>query len=470
MAAVDPNRTITRTDGHRSQQKRGSFLFLALRCDRPLEPGARFRVDGFDAVELGRADALRTETSIENGARVLRIGVPDPRISSSHARLERVLGSWMLEDRNSKNGTFLDGHRASRAALPDGSVLELGHTFFCFREEPAGKGPDQIDGQDLKPPAKGLGTLSPALAAEFERMALVARSRVAVLLQGETGTGKEVVARAIHEMSGRPGPFVAVNCGALSQGLVEAELFGHRKGAFTDATEDRPGFIRSSDRGTLLLDEIGDLPLAAQATLLRVLQEEEVCPVGAHHPVKVDLRVIAATHRDLEKLSLDEKFRPDLLARLSGMVLRLPALRDRREDLGLLVATLLRKQAGDRAKDIVLSAEAARAVLLHAWPRNVRELEKCLAGAVVLAGAGRIDLEHLPSELQPGSQRRIPTPPASEAVPPLDEHDRKLYDELVAELRAHHGNVTETARAMGKARTQVQRWMRRFRLDPASFR
>ncbi|TMB25214.1 MAG: FHA domain-containing protein, partial [Deltaproteobacteria bacterium] len=378
MAAVDPNRTITRSDGHRSLPKQSSYLFLAFRCDRPLEAGARFRLDSVDAVELARADTLRVERASEAGARVLRIGIPDPRVSASHARLEKVLGSWMLEDCKSKNGTLLDGQRISRASVPDGAVLELGHTFFLFREEPAGKGPDDLHGKQLQPAARGLATFSPGLVSEFERAVLVARSRVTVLLQGETGTGKEVMARAIHDLSGRSGPFVAVNCGAIPPGL-------------------------SSDRGTLLLDEIGDLPLPAQAALLRVLQEDEVRPVGVSHPVKVDLRVIAATHRDLERLSREEKFRTDLLARLSGMALHLPALRDRREDLGLLVAAILRKHAGDRAANISLTAEAARALLLHPWPRNVRELEKCLAGAVVLAGAGRIDLEHLPPDVRSAS-------------------------------------------------------------------
>jgi sigma-54 dependent transcriptional regulator, acetoin dehydrogenase operon transcriptional activator AcoR len=471
MAPMDTDRTITRTDGHRSRQKRSSYLFLVLRCDRPLEPGARLCLDGFDAVELGRGDELRVDTASEGGAKVLRIGIPDPRVSASHARLEKVLGSWMLEDRKSKNGTLLDGQHTSRSSLAAGALLELGHTFFLYREEPSEKGTGQLDGKDLKPQTSRLATFSPALAAEFERVALVARSRITVLLQGETGTGKEVVARAIHELSGRPGPFVAVNCGALPQGLVEAELFGYRRGSFTGAAEDRPGLVRSSDHGTLLLDEIGDLPMSEQATLLRVLQEEEVHPVAAqYHPVKVDLRVIAATHRDLEKLCHEEKFRPDLLARLCGIAVHLPALRDRREDLGLLVAAILRRQAGGGAADISFTPEAARALLLHPWPRNVRELEKALEGAVVLARAGRIDLEHLPPEVGSASLGRSVRKPPDAPAPPVDENNRKLYDELVAKLGEYQGNITETARAMGKARTQVQRWMRRYNLDAHSFR
>ena len=158
-------------------------------------------------------------------------------------------------------------------------------------------------------------------------MATFARSQVPVLVSGETGTGKELIASAIHQLSGRPGPFVAVNCGAIAPNLVESELFGYRKGAFSGALEDRPGLVRSSEHGTLLLDEIGDLPLAAQAALLRVLQESEVLPVGGTRPVKVDLRVVAATHRDLGALAAQDRFRRDLLARLDGARIMLPALR-----------------------------------------------------------------------------------------------------------------------------------------------
>jgi DNA-binding NtrC family response regulator len=210
----------------------------------------------------------------------------------------------------------------------------------------------------------------------------------------------------------------------------------------------------------LLLDEIGDLPLSAQAVFLRVLQEEEVQAVGATRPVKVDLRVIAATHRDLEKLALEEKFRPDLLARLAGLVIHLPALRERREDLGLLVAAILQKRSFDGTKTIAFTAEAARALLFHDWPRNVRELEKCLVGAVVLSEGGVIELMHLSPEVRSAPSSTTGTLPVARPSqgPP---HDEK-YDELIAQLDAHDWNVTETARAMGKARSHIQRLLRRY--------
>jgi len=388
-------------------------------------------------------------------------------MSGAHALLQRVLGEWIVEDTGSKNGTLLDGRRIDRSPLHDGAVLELGQTLALFRsslpEDPAGL----LDSEALHATPLALRTLSPALNVEYERVTLVARSAVPVLLRGETGTGKEIVARAIHEASARKGAFVAVNCGALPATLVESELFGFRKGAFSGATEDRLGLVRSADGGTLFLDEIGDLPVSAQAALLRVLQEEEVHPIGATKPLHVDLRVLAATHRNLEALAAEEKFRTDLLARLYGYTLRLPALRDRREDFGLLVGTLLRMLVRDATK-VSFTADAARALLMHDWPLNVRELEKCLAAAVALATDGRIELQHLPESVR--SPQRKQEQGASSPPAHLSDQDRQHRDELIEHLRQQGGNITAAAKAMGKPRTQVQRWIRRWNIDPLSFR
>ena len=271
------------------------------------------------------------------------------------------------------------------------------------------------------------------------------------MLQGETGTGKELAARALHAWSGRTGPFVAVNCGALPEQLAESELFGVRRGAYTGAIEDRPGLLRASSGGTLLLDEVGELPATLQVKLLRVLQENEVQPVGAAQPVRVDLRVVTATHRDLAALVEEGTFRGDLFARLTGLEVELPPLCDRRADLGLLIPTLLRR-AGAPA-DVRFSREAARALFRWRWPHNVRELEKALALAVALSGAGRIELTHLPEVVRTAPEPR-PDPLAGHAVRPLSEADVTRRTELIELLRAHHGNVSAVARQMGVARMQ----------------
>ena len=436
-----PSGTITRTGSRkRIRDAHIPFLFVALRCDQPLSRGARFAIGDAAAVVIGRATAL----SVKREERELHIGLPDQRVSATHLKVESVLGSFVARDLGSKNGTFVDGRRISREELADGAILELGNTFLLFRRAPAA--PDLLEPRE---------TLSPSFAAEMERLEAIAPSRLPVLLRGESGTGKEVFAAAIHKLSGRAGPFQAVNCGAIPRDLVESELFGHRKGAFSGAIDDVPGVIRASEHGTLLLDEIGDLPLPAQAALLRVVQEEEVRPVGAARASKVDLRIVAATHRDLDEMVKEGRFRADLLARLGGYVCTLPPLRERREDFSLFVAAILAKLGAAKA---TFTPEAARTLLRHSWPLNIRELEKCLASAVALSAGRPIDVEHLPPAVRSAPQAAVPGA------------DREQHDALVAQLREHRGNISAVARSMGKARTQVQRWLRRFHLDPASFR
>src|SRR5262249_12382419 len=240
----------------------------------------------------------------------------DDRMSALHARLRRVLGRWVIEDAGSKNGVRIQGTQQRRAVLNPGDSIECGQTFLVF---------DEHAGDDLPPAlppgAAELGCQSfhPDLLAGWSALARVAPTRVPVMLQGETGTGKELAARALHAWSGGIGPFVAMNCGALPEQLAESELFGVRRGAFTGAVEDRTGLLRASSGGTLLLDEVGELPATLQVKLLRVLQENEVQPVGAAQPVRVDLRIVTATHRDLAALVEEGPFRSDLFSRLTGL-------------------------------------------------------------------------------------------------------------------------------------------------------
>ncbi|WP_437283879.1 sigma 54-interacting transcriptional regulator [Sorangium sp. So ce406] len=445
------------------------FLFLVLQCQRPLDPSARLSLDGVDEVRFGRGPVRSIERRTEGGRALLDVRLEDGWVSSRHARITRDGGRLRLEDLGSRNGTFVNGVPRQSAQLAEGDVIELGHTFFLFREVAA---PDEDAGDAAPGQPLGLATFAPALADRFAALRAIAPANIPVVLQGESGTGKEVIARALHALSGRPGPFVAINCGALPDSLIESELFGHRKGAFSGAAEDRPGLIRAADRGTLFLDEIGDLPATSQTAFLRVLQESEVVAVGATRPVKVDLRVVVATHRDLPAMVDRGDFRGDLFARLSGFVLELPPLRRRREDLGLLIASLLRRAAPDRAAEIALSCEAARALLLREWRLNVRELEKCLATAIVLAGSGRVELDHLPP---PAGMTRTPTElPRLDAQPgepqrPAAE-DQARREALVRLFREHRGNISAVARAMGKGRTQIHRWIARYGIEPADYR
>jgi transcriptional regulator with GAF, ATPase, and Fis domain len=463
--------TLPHTDGHGRARRAGPVeaqLFLVLQCDQPLQPSARYSLGHVDLVNIGRGPR-QSERLEETAVRRLEVRVPDRWMSGTHASLTRVLGRWVLEDRGSKNGTLLNGTATARGELQDGDLLELGHSFFLFRDAvPAttGESPD-LSATDLRAPAPGLVTLAAPLAQQFGLLAQVAASTVSVVIRGDSGTGKELIARAVHRLSGRGGAFVAVNCGSLPETLVETELFGYRKGAFSGANEDRPGLIRSADRGTLFLDEIGDLPPSSQAAFLRALQEQEVTPVGATKPVPVDFRLCAATHRDLEQLVARNEFRGDLFARISGFTVTLPPLRERREDLGIIIGTLLRRLHPDRAEQVAFSCDAARSLFAHEWPLNVRELEKALQAAVVLAGDEPVAPWHLPEAVRAAG---LEPSSASGGVKPLSDEDRALKGELEQLLREHKGNISAVARAMGKARMQIQRWVKRFALDPASFR
>jgi DNA-binding NtrC family response regulator len=430
----------------------GPHLFRVLAAHAPGEAPARHALVDLEQVELGRGDV----TGHRRAGERLRVDLADAWASEAHARLTRSVGRWQVEDLGSKNGTLVNGAKVARTFLADGDVLEIGRTFFVFatqlehaRGDPLDAGPDE--------PLAGVATLLPWFGAALHQLAVVARGGSAVTITGPTGSGKEVVARGVHAASGRPGGFVAVNCGAIPRELVESILFGHRRGAFSGAVEDEPGLVRAADRGTLFLDEIGDLPLPAQAALLRVLQEGEVAPVGASRPVALDLRVLCATHRDLAALAASGGFRTDLLHRLKGFSIVLPGLAERRADTGLLIAALIARHAADR--NVTLQPRVARALLAHDWPGNVRELEQILVAAVMLAGAGPIAAEHLPAEVAVAQRSTAPMP--------ADDGQR---DQLVELLIEHKGNVRAIARALGKDPVQIRRWLRRYGLDAAGFR
>ena len=449
--------TLSQSEAFGAKPQFAPYLFLEIECERPAVGPARHLLAEVECVRLGRGPR-RMARKVGDG--VLEIDVPDGWMSKAHAELTREKDGWTARDLGSKNGTLVDGERVQTSELLDQTLVQVGRTFFRFRTDLRVSGPANLVGEELPEGPAGLATLSHQFREVVLRGMAVATSRVPVLLRGETGTGKEVFARAIHTWSARGGAFVAVNCGAIPQNLVESELFGHRKGAFSGADRDHPGLVRTSDRGTLFLDEIGDLPPAAQAAFLRVLQEGEVLPVGGTRPERLDLRVVAATHRDLDQMVRAGTFRRDLLARLSGVTLELSPLRDRPEDVPLLIAALLRKLAPER-REVKLAPEAARLLLEHHWPLNVRELEQALAGALALSGVGTIQREHLPPVLR--------DPPA-EACPELTEEELRHRDKLIALLRQHRGNLAAVARVVGKGRTQVVRWIGRYRLDPAAYR
>jgi DNA-binding NtrC family response regulator len=314
---------------------------------------------------------------------------------------------------------------------------------------------------------------SPAIIDVMKTLARVAPSQATVLVLGETGTGKELVARMVHRYSARADQrFVAANCSALAEGLLESELFGHVRGAFTGAASARPGLFREADRGTLFLDEIGDISPGLQARLLRVLQEHEIVPVGSESPVRVDVRVLAATHRDLPELVRQGRFREDLYYRLNVVTLTLPPLRARRQDIPLLIDHFLRELTERHGRGpVAVDPEAQRRLLAYDWPGNIRELQNVLERAMLLAEQDVIGPEHLtptvlgaagsPSEAVALAARAEGGARIDDPLPSLDEIDRRY---VLRVLEATHGNRDETSRILGVSRRTLSRMIQRWNL------
>ena len=306
-----------------------------------------------------------------------------------------------------------------------------------------------------------LGT-SPAMRRVYDLLDRIGDSNATVLVTGETGTGKELVARALHERGRRrAGAFVAVNCAALPEPLLESELFGHVRGAFTDAHAARKGLFLQATGGTLFLDEIGELPLALQAKLLRALQTRKVRPVGGNEEVPFDVRLIVATNRDLESAVEEERFREDLFFRVNVIQVEMPALRVRGGDILLLAQHFVERYAAQAEKRVVgLAPECAERLLAYVWPGNVRELENCIERAIALTRGDTIGVEDLPEKIR-GFRRShvlVSSDDPSE-LPPLEEVERRY---ILRVMEAVGGNKTLAARVLGMGRKTLYRKLEQY--------
>ena len=371
--------------------------------------------------------------------------------SRTHARVLRRGGTLLIEDLNSRNGTYCDARKVELSPLELGCVVRLGEWVGVVVESAAGRG-------ELEEVAPGLYG-SQKLATSVQEAQVAARSRLPVLITGETGTGKELLAHAVHAWSGRRGRLLALNCAALVDSLLDAELFGHERGAFTGAVARRQGLVRDADGGTLFLDELAELSPSAQAKLLRVLQEREVIPVGGSRQQSVDLRVVSATHRDLEALAAEGTFRRDLYARLHGVKVELPALRKRREDIFPLFCHFVLQSLGRRPS---FSARFVETLCTYDWLCNVRELKQC-AERLSLACDGELEWHrrHLLKALPAAGLASKPvfSPIAPEAgVRPIPGSLGRA--EIVLALEGVRGNVTHAAQKLGMARETLYRLLR----------
>jgi DNA-binding NtrC family response regulator len=437
---------------------------------------------------VGQAVTLDTRPVVigrDPGAAERAIALPDRELSRRHALVEPrgdACASWVVVDLDSRNGTIVGGERLAPGAtsrpLGDGDVVRVGKALLLYQDLAA-------EGAPLVPASGAAGAPSwsaVAMRRVSSDIELCAPRPVPVLVLGETGVGKELVAEQIHRRSRRAGDLVVVNCASIQANLAETELFGHVAGSFTGARATSAGLFAAADGGTLFLDEIGELPMDVQPKLLRALARGEIRAVGSTTTRQVQVRVIAATHRDLLKGVADGTFRADLYARLNAWTIHVPPLRARRDELLALAQTFLARASAAAQ----LSPTAAEALLLHDWPFNVRELEQVLTAAAVRAGAGDgggvVKLRHLPAELALRLGARGATPDAvvdvreTEATPgtpafaPVQSDGRPGEEELRRMLASHGGNVASVAAAYGRDRKQIYRWARRYGLDVDGFR
>ncbi len=423
----------------------------------PAEPSSATRavLRVAEGPDQGLVVELAEGTAVVGSEEGCAVQLRDPTVSRRHLSIEVGRAEAVVRDLDSKNGSFFGGARLHELRLTDRALLRLGESAIELR---IGGGRTGADGSRRFGGAVGR---APAMLRLFDLLERVSASDATILLQGETGTGKEVLARAVHEASPRrSGPFVTVDCSALSATLADSELFGHLRGAFTGAAADRKGALLQANGGTLFLDEIGELTPAVQVKLLRVLQDGVLDRLGGTAPVQIDVRLVAATNKDLAAEVRAGRFREDLFFRLHVVAVRLPPLRERREDILPLASVFLRRFAAATGRPISGLTAAARARLeAAAWPGNVRELMHAVERAVILARGDVLDAEDLPEALgaDPGRSLAGPGGPAALSVPlgtTLDEVERQVIRET---LRQTRGDKTLAAQLLGIAPRTIYR-------------
>jgi len=441
MSGSGPQHTTMPLSIHgKPSSSRSESLAIAWLFPRPADSEVLLNLDSDDEHIVGRDD----ECSVK---------LAGPDISRRHARLHCEGSDIVVTDLGSRNGTFVNGSRIKSASIGLHDVVRFGAHVALVT--------DQIGLTEEIGPGLLAG---PLMLARLSPLMRAASSDLPVILEGETGTGKEVVARWLHNLSGRSGTFSAINCAALPESLAESELFGHCRGAFTGATRDSAGVFRGAEGGTLLLDEVSDLPLTIQAKLLRVLEQREVHPLGAAKPVAIDVRIVVATQESLTNTVNQKRFRQDLLARLNGITVKLPPLRNRRQDVLPLLSHVLAKLTSGRAP--TFNADFVERLCAYDWPFNVREVVLLARRLSALHGADTcLRADQLPayfsgtgakSQKEPGGS---PTAPLRISAEPIE------FPALIAALRASQGNIAQASAMLGISRQRAYRLMQGHSVD-----
>ncbi|MFA7496056.1 MAG: sigma 54-interacting transcriptional regulator [Acidithiobacillus sp.] len=438
-----------------------------------------------DDADLLRLLSLRMKTAgyavstAANGNEALSVlAMEHPSLVITDLKMDQMDGMALLDAIRREYPTLPVIILTAHGSIPD-ALLAADQGVFAFLTKP-------FDGKDLMAqverafsltaavlPSSGkkgkdtswdrILTRSPKMQSVLDQARLVAASDASVFVHGASGTGKELLAQAIHQASPRRSkPFIALNCAAFPEQLLESELFGHKKGAFTGAANNHQGLFQAAEGGTLFLDEIGDMPLSLQVKLLRALQERVIRPVGATESIAVDVRIISASHRDLEKEMAERRFRDDLYYRLCVVTLELPALAERPEDIPLLAEFFLRDTAAKNRKDVRgIAPEAMELLVAASWPGNVRQLANVIEQAVVLSTTPRIGAPLIRHALRDKE---------GEVMPLADAKGRFEMNYLIQIMRMTRGNVSQAAQLAQRNRTEFYRLLRRYHLDPAAFK
>jgi DNA-binding NtrC family response regulator len=441
------------------------------RLPRESDPHLRLALE----FEDGRTHSLpRSEPLLIGSAADCELEIGDRFASFRHAKIVYTPRGYLIEDLGSTNGTLVDGVPVASAILEPGMSVEIGRVRMSITR--IDKPVDEARARRARGGPRGGLTAAPVLPIHPDRPThrLIGRSRtmkqlrrqleklallpLPVLLRGETGTGKELAARTLHDFGALPEtPFVAINCGAIPEGLFESELFGHQRGAFTGAHRDHAGAFVRAGYGTVFLDEVGELPALAQTKLLRVLETRRLTPVGAERDVAIDCHIIAATHRDLAAMVVAGEFREDLYHRLSVVQIELPPLRRRRADIPMLLEHFIDLASAELGREVVVSQAAVAAALVHTWPGNVRALRNAVLRAAALSEGPISTEELLPPDDDPAPRGdQISLPRGTYAC---------MHAALLQKVVAEEGSIRRAARILDVPRSTLSAWMRRLGPD-----